>query len=81
LDAEDLATVDTDDDIVGDEGSKASYGEVEDEDSNDLEDDDFASSSEEESDAAKEVAAARTNRSTGRASDKLQLCMEARAAV
>jgi hypothetical protein len=70
LDAEDLdsdVTVDADDEIVGNEGSKesgssASYAEVEAEDSDVLDDDDFARSSK-ESDAAAEVAAARANRS------------------
>jgi hypothetical protein len=85
LDAENLdSDVDADDEIVGNEGSKesgsgASYGEVEAEVSDVLDNDDFASSSE-ESDAAAEVAAARANRSTGRALSKIAV-LEARAAA
>jgi hypothetical protein len=52
---------------------------VEDEDSYELEVNDFASSSE-ESDAAEEVAAARANRSTGRALSQIAV-LEARAAA
>jgi hypothetical protein len=83
LGAEDLATVDADDEIVGDEGSKesggnASYGEVKDEDSDELEDDDFASSGE-ESGAAKKVATARTNRSTGHALSQIAVLERAAA--
>jgi hypothetical protein len=85
LDAEHLdSDVDADDEIVGNEGSKesgsgASYGEVKAEDSDVLDDDNFASSSE-ESDAAAEVAAARANRSTGRALSQIAV-LEARAAA
>jgi hypothetical protein len=85
LDAEDLdSDVDADDEIVDNEGSKeagsgASYGDVEAEDSDVLDDDDFASSSE-EFDAAAEVAAARANRSTGRALSQIAV-LEARAAA
>jgi hypothetical protein len=66
----------TDDECMGDGGSKETGGgapdvEAEDEDSDELESYDFASSSE-KSDAAEEVAAARADRSTGRALSKLQ---------
>jgi hypothetical protein len=87
VDADDLDSdedSDADDEIVGDEGSKESggctsyvYGEVEDDDSVKLEDDNFADSTK-KSDAVEEVAAARADRSTGRALSQIAL-LEARA--